>query len=63
METENRPKKSMFSHHLPSSGAAGSRTSGSRAMVVQKVLRHFRGCGILPRHISKLMARLEAAPP
>ena len=30
-------------------GAAGSRTSGSHAMLVQKVRRHFRGCGILPR--------------
>ncbi len=31
------------------SGAAGSRTSGSGAMVVEKLQRHFRGCGILPR--------------
>ena len=38
---------------LPSSGAAGSRTSGSRAMLVQKVLRH----------LPKSMARLKAAPP
>ena len=30
-------------------GAAGSRPSGSPAMVVQNVRRRFRGCGILPR--------------
>ena len=53
LEKENRARMSMRPHHLPSSGAAGSRTSGSRAMLVQKVLRH----------MSKSMARLEAAPP
>jgi hypothetical protein len=37
-------------HNLPSSGAPGSRTSGSHALLVQKAPRHFRGCGILPRH-------------
>ncbi len=36
--------------NLATSGAAGSRTSGSHAMLVQKVPCHFRGCGILPRH-------------
>ncbi len=40
-------------HNRPSSGAAGSRTSGSHAMLVQKVLRHFRGCGILLRHLAR----------
>ena len=43
LEMENRSKKNMFLHDLPSSGAAGSRTSGSRAMLVQKVLRPFLG--------------------
>ena len=45
-------------HDIPSAsqprpsrrGAAGSRTSGSGAMVVRKVRRRVRGCGILPRH-------------
>ncbi len=36
--------------NLTTSGTAGSRTSGSHAMLVQKVSRHFRGCGILQRH-------------
>ena len=31
-------------------GAAGNRTSGSPTALFQKVLRHFRRCGILPRH-------------
>ena len=31
------------------SGAAGSRTSGSSVTLFQKVSRHFRRCGILPR--------------
>jgi hypothetical protein len=52
--------ENMFPHNLPSSGATGSRTSGSRATLVQKVLRHFRGCGILPRRVSKSKARLES---
>ncbi len=49
-------------HNLPSSGAAGSRTSGSHAMLVQKVLRHFRGCGILPRPTKGRMRGRKAAP-
>ncbi len=49
-------------HNLPSSGAAGSRTSGSHAMLVQKVLRHFRGCGILPRPTKRRMRGRKAAP-
>ena len=63
MEMENRLKLPVFSHNLPSNGAARSRTSGSRAMLFQEVLRHFRGCGILPRRLSKSIARLKAAPP
>ena len=31
-------------------------------MLVQKVMLHFRGCGILPRHMPKSMALLKAAP-
>ena len=34
----------------PPSVAPGSRTSGNPAMLLQKPPRHFRGCGILPRH-------------
>ncbi len=44
-----RGRKSTVFHNLPSSGAAESRPPGCHAMVVQKVMRHFRGCGILPR--------------
>jgi hypothetical protein len=43
-------------------GAAGSRTSGSSAMVVQKVLRHFRGCGILPRRCAREASGRAGAP-
>ena len=53
------PKRLQYFLNL-SSGAAGSRTSESRAMVVQKV---FQGGGILPRRLAKSMARLKAAPP
>ena len=38
-------------------GAAGSRTSGSSATLVQKVPRRFRGCGILPRRRGRRGAR------
>ena len=48
--------------NLPSSGAAGSRISGSHAMLVQKVLRHFRGCGILPRPTKGRISGRKAAP-
>jgi hypothetical protein len=48
-------------HNLPSSGAAGSRTTGSHAMLVQKVPRHFRGCGILPRHVGDAAAEGRTA--
>ena len=36
-------------------GAAGSRTSGSHATVVQKVPLRFRGCGILPRRRARVV--------
>ncbi len=42
--------------NLTPSVAPGSRTSGSPAMLVQKVPRHFRGCGILPRRLGKWAA-------
>ncbi len=41
-------KANVFCNLTPS-GAAGRRTSGSPAMLVRKVPRHFRRCGILPR--------------
>ena len=47
-EAKTSRKPPVF-HNLQSRGAAASRTSGSHAMLVQKVLHHFRGCGILPR--------------
>ena len=43
-------------------GAAGSRTSGSFAALFQKVLRHFRRCGILPRHSTKEGRRTGERP-
>ena len=43
-------------------GAAGSRTSGSFATLFQKVLRHFRRCGILPRHSTKEGRRTGERP-
>ncbi len=48
-ESGKQAKTPMFSIISRPRGAAGSRTSGSHAMVVQKVSRHFRRCGILPR--------------
>ena len=42
-------EKTNIFRNLTSSGAAGCRTSGSHALLVQEVLHHFRGCGILPR--------------
>ncbi len=44
-----------------SRGAAGSRTSGSGAELHPQVLRHFRGCGILPRQRGA-MSRPQGAP-
>ena len=48
-ERGKQAKRPMFSVISHPSGMAGSRTSGSHALLLQKVTRHFRGCGILPR--------------
>ncbi len=53
---------SILPHNLPSISAADSRTFGSLALLVQKVLRHFRGCGILPRRLSKSLAPSQPFP-
>ena len=45
---KTREKANVFRNPMPS-GAAGSRTSGSHALLLQMVSRHFRRCGILPR--------------
>ncbi len=48
-EKRKTSEKANVFYNLTSWGAAGSRTSGSSAMLVQKVPHRFRGCGILPR--------------
>ncbi len=61
-EAKTSRKPPVF-HNLQFRGAAASRTSGSHAMLVQKVLRHFRGCGILPRPSGWIEECLTQSPP
>ena len=48
-ETRKTRKKANVFCNLASSCAPGSRTSEIPVLLLQKLPRHFRGCGILPR--------------